>query len=78
MDTPLETPPPQWTVGERALVVLAVLALIAVAKITEAFIVPVIAGLPVGHGERNDPVVLGGAAPVVARGLAARRTLGRC
>ena len=49
MDTPLETPPPQWTVGERALVVLAVLALIAAAKITEAFIVPVIAGLMLSY-----------------------------
>jgi muramoyltetrapeptide carboxypeptidase len=30
--------------------------------------VPVVRGLPVGHGVRNDPVVLGGRARVTARG----------
>ena len=41
---PLEDPPRPWKAGERALVVLAVLALIGAAKMTEAFIVPVVVG----------------------------------
>src|SRR3569832_144070 len=41
---PVEDPPQPWTVGERALVVLAVLTVIAAAKIAEAFIVPVVVG----------------------------------
>jgi predicted PurR-regulated permease PerM len=51
MDNTVETPPPppQWTVGERALVVLAVLALIAAAKITESFMVPVVAGVMLSY-----------------------------
>jgi predicted PurR-regulated permease PerM len=36
--------PRPWNAGERALVVLAVLALIGAAKMTEAFIVPVVMG----------------------------------
>lgn len=36
--------PRKWPAGERALVVLAVLAVIGAAKITEPFIVPVVAG----------------------------------
>jgi predicted PurR-regulated permease PerM len=43
-DVKLEPPPRQWTAGERALVVLAVLAVVAAAKLTEPFIVPVVAG----------------------------------
>jgi muramoyltetrapeptide carboxypeptidase len=38
--------------------------------------VPVIRGLPVGHGLRNDPVVLGGRARVEARGGTGSLTLG--
>jgi muramoyltetrapeptide carboxypeptidase len=37
---------------------------------------PVIAGVPVGHGARNEPVVLGGRARVEARGSSASLTLG--
>jgi predicted PurR-regulated permease PerM len=37
--------PRQWRAGERALVVLAVLAVIGAAKVTESFLVPVVAGL---------------------------------
>ena len=55
MDTQIENPPREWSVGERALVVLAVLALIAAAKITEAFIVPVIAGTMLSYA--LEPVV---------------------
>jgi predicted PurR-regulated permease PerM len=41
----VSTPPPRrWHAGERALVALAVLALIGAAKLTESFIVPVILG----------------------------------
>jgi predicted PurR-regulated permease PerM len=39
-----DAPPRRWSAGERALVVLAVLAVVAAAKITESFIVPVVAG----------------------------------
>jgi len=39
--------------------------------------VPVVSGVPVGHGRRNDPVVLGGLAKVIARGASATLTLGR-
>ncbi|APR76311.1 Muramoyltetrapeptide carboxypeptidase [Minicystis rosea] len=38
--------------------------------------VPVVRGVPVGHGDRNDPVVLGGRARVVAQGRAGTVTLG--
>jgi muramoyltetrapeptide carboxypeptidase len=38
--------------------------------------VPVVRGVPVGHGLRNDPVVLGGRARVEARGGAGCLTLG--
>ena len=38
----------------------------------------VVSGVPVGHGMRNDPVVLGGRARVEARGLSAGLTLGGC
>lgn len=38
--------------------------------------VPVVAGLPVGHGRRNDPVVIGGRARVEAHGARAVVTLG--
>ncbi len=38
--------------------------------------VPVVRGVPVGHGVRNDPVVLGGRARVEARGGEGRLTLG--
>jgi len=38
--------------------------------------VPVVRGLPVGHGARNDPVVLGGRARVEARGGEGRVALG--
>jgi predicted PurR-regulated permease PerM len=44
MDPVNDEAPQVWTVGERALVVLAVVALIAGAKVTESFVVPVIAG----------------------------------
>lgn len=38
--------------------------------------VPVVSGVPVGHGLRNDPVVLGGMARVEARGREGRLLLG--
>jgi len=38
--------------------------------------VPVISGLPVGHGQRNDPVVLGGMARVEAAGTEGKLLLG--
>jgi muramoyltetrapeptide carboxypeptidase len=38
--------------------------------------VPVVSGVPVGHGLRNDAVVLGGMARVEARGREGRLTLG--
>ncbi len=38
--------------------------------------VPVVAGAPVGHGARNEPVVLGGRARVEARGVAGSLTIG--
>jgi muramoyltetrapeptide carboxypeptidase len=38
--------------------------------------VPVVRGLPVGHGARNDPVVLGVTARVTAAGAVGRVTLG--
>ena len=38
--------------------------------------VPVLSGVPVGHGLRNDPVVLGGMARVEARGREGRLRLG--
>ncbi|MFT3773126.1 MAG: LD-carboxypeptidase [Minicystis sp.] len=38
--------------------------------------VPVVRGVPVGHGQRNDPVVLGGRARVLARGREGIATLG--
>jgi predicted PurR-regulated permease PerM len=44
-DTSDVVEPRHWSAGERALVVLAVIAIIAAAKITEAFIVPVVAGV---------------------------------
>jgi len=38
--------------------------------------VPVVSGLPVGHGQRNDPVVLGGMARVEAAGTEGKLLLG--
>jgi hypothetical protein len=41
-----DTPQPRsWPAGERALVVLAVLAVIGAAKVTESFVVPVVGGV---------------------------------
>jgi hypothetical protein len=39
--------------------------------------VPVVSGVPVGHGLRNDPVTLGGMARVAARGREGVLRLGR-
>ena len=39
--------------------------------------VPVVSGLPVGHGARNEPVVLGATARVIARRGVGRVTIGR-
>lgn len=44
VDDQAEAPPRQWSAGERAVVVLAVLTVLAAAKVAESFIVPVIAG----------------------------------
>jgi predicted PurR-regulated permease PerM len=50
MDRVTDAPPQrEWPAGERAVVVLAVLAMIAAAKITEAFIVPVVAGVMLSY-----------------------------
>ena len=49
--------PRQWPAGERALVVLAVLAVIAAAKVTESFIVPVVAGTMLSYA--LEPLVRG-------------------
>jgi muramoyltetrapeptide carboxypeptidase len=38
--------------------------------------VPVVAGLPVGHGRTNEPVILGGRARVEASAIGARVILG--
>jgi muramoyltetrapeptide carboxypeptidase len=38
--------------------------------------VPVVAGAPIGHGLRNEPVVLGALASIDARGTSARFTVG--
>lgn len=45
MDSPAAPPQRRWPVADRSLVVLAVLALIGAAKVAEAFVVPVVAGV---------------------------------
>jgi|SRR5690349_12985444 len=56
--TPDDTPPPRpWRPAERALVVLAVLAVIGAAKVTESFLVPVVAGVMLSYA--LEPLVRG-------------------
>jgi len=53
-----DTPPPRpWPAAERALVVLAVLAVIGAAKVTESFLVPVVAGVMLSY--TLEPLVRG-------------------
>jgi len=53
-----DTPPPRpWPAAERALVVLAVLAVIGAAKVTEPFLVPVVAGVMLSY--TLEPLVRG-------------------
>jgi predicted PurR-regulated permease PerM len=53
-----DTPQPRsWPAGERALVVLAVLAVIGAAKVTESFVVPVVAGVLLSYA--LEPLVHG-------------------
>ena len=53
-----DTPPPRpWPAAERALVVLAVLAVVGAAKVTESFLVPVVAGVMLSY--TLEPLVRG-------------------
>jgi predicted PurR-regulated permease PerM len=53
-----DPPPPRpWPAAERALVVLAVLAVIGAAKVTESFLVPVVAGVMLSY--TLEPLVRG-------------------